>query len=168
MASPKCKTGARRGAAHSNGWQEYGMYRPATNMPHVLDRFQERTRVQACVRSLLTRWSRSAGGSATANSLSRLAAPLRSATAAGRTPKASATARRAASVARPSTAGALTATTRAGPYGPEWLPPTRVRDAPGFTRTATVADPGWDAAEELTPDAPPPAARCPARTGRTA
>jgi hypothetical protein len=34
---------------------------------------------------------------------------------AGRTPKAAASATRAASVARPSTAGALTATTNAGP-----------------------------------------------------
>jgi hypothetical protein len=25
MASPKCKTGARRGAAHSRGWQGYGL-----------------------------------------------------------------------------------------------------------------------------------------------
>jgi hypothetical protein len=31
MASPRCKTGARRNAAHSRGWQEYGSYaRPPT------------------------------------------------------------------------------------------------------------------------------------------
>jgi hypothetical protein len=34
MASPKCKTGARRNAAHSRGWQEYGTYARPTNMPH--------------------------------------------------------------------------------------------------------------------------------------
>jgi len=38
MASPRCKTGARRGAAHSRGWQEYGLYAPPTNVPHILDR----------------------------------------------------------------------------------------------------------------------------------
>jgi hypothetical protein len=36
MASPRCKTGARRAAAHSRGWQEYGMYRQSTIAPHVL------------------------------------------------------------------------------------------------------------------------------------
>ena len=36
MASPTCKMGARRGAAHSRGWQEYGTYAPATNMPHEI------------------------------------------------------------------------------------------------------------------------------------
>jgi hypothetical protein len=36
MASPTCKMGARRGAAHSRGWQEYGKYGPATNMPHEI------------------------------------------------------------------------------------------------------------------------------------
>jgi hypothetical protein len=34
MASPTCKTGARRGAAHSRGWQEYGTYGRPTNTPH--------------------------------------------------------------------------------------------------------------------------------------
>src|SRR5690606_3350633 len=48
-------------------------------------------------------------------------------------------ARRAASVALPSTAGAVTATTKAGPWGPSYRPPTRSREAPGLTRTATVA-----------------------------
>jgi hypothetical protein len=38
MASPRCKTGARRGAAHSRGWQEYGLYPRPTNVPHILDR----------------------------------------------------------------------------------------------------------------------------------
>jgi hypothetical protein len=39
IASPTCKMGARRGAAHSRGWQEYGTYGPATNMPHEVARF---------------------------------------------------------------------------------------------------------------------------------
>jgi hypothetical protein len=39
MASPTCKMGARRGAAHSSGPQGYGTYRPATNMPHEFTRF---------------------------------------------------------------------------------------------------------------------------------
>lgn len=30
IASPSCKTGARRAAAHSGGWQEYGTYRRPT------------------------------------------------------------------------------------------------------------------------------------------
>ena len=53
---------------------------------------------------------------------------------------ASASARRAASVARPSTGGAVTATTRAGPCGPSYRPPTRARRhrASPVTRCATA------------------------------
>jgi hypothetical protein len=40
IASPTCKTGARRGAAHSRGWQEYGTYARPTNLPHLVARFR--------------------------------------------------------------------------------------------------------------------------------
>src|SRR6266545_1710016 len=54
MASPTCKMGARRGAAHSRGWQEYGTYGPATNMPHELAQIpgrQTRVRTAATARA---------------------------------------------------------------------------------------------------------------------
>jgi hypothetical protein len=73
----------------------------------------------------------------TVNTLSRLVAPSRSDTSPGRTPIAPARAFRTASVALPSTAGAPTATISAGPCGPSYRPPTRVRPAPGRTRTGT-------------------------------
>src|SRR5262249_9798915 len=41
MASPRCKAGARRGAAHSRGWQGYGTCGPATNMPHEVARITQ-------------------------------------------------------------------------------------------------------------------------------
>src|SRR5215475_5049789 len=89
-------------------------------------------------RSASSRWARSVGGSATATSLSRLASPARSTRSRRRRPRASATAVRAASVARPSTGGVATATTRARPYLPWWPPPTAVRAAPGLTRNGNV------------------------------
>src|SRR5258708_4691296 len=68
-------------------------------------------------------------------SLSRLDAPRTRATAERRVPKAAATASKAAFVACPSTARAATETTRAGPDGPSYRPPTAVREAPGLTRS---------------------------------
>src|SRR5262249_43681878 len=64
--------------------------------------------------------------------LSRLATPVTSVTSRRFTSNAPATARSAASVAFPSTARPVTATTRAPPY----RPPTEVRADPGFTRIA--------------------------------
>jgi len=68
----------------------------------------------------------------------RLVAPVTRRTCRRRTRKAAATAARAASVARPSTARAATATTSASPYAP----PTLVSGAPGRTlisiRTAVM------------------------------
>src|SRR5215207_5401032 len=60
-------------------------------------------------------------------------APETSRTSCRRTPRARASARRAASVAAPLTARDWTATTRAFACSP----PTRVRDAPGLTRIVT-------------------------------
>lgn len=90
-------------------------------------------------RSAATRRARSAGGSAIVSSLFRLVSPTRTVTADRRTPNAFATATSTAFVALPSTAAAVTATTNAGPYGPSYRPPTRVQEAPGRTRTGTVA-----------------------------
>src|SRR5690606_14646522 len=65
-----------------------------------------------------TRSRRSAGGAETANSLSLAVAPPRSDTWWALTPSSAARAWRAASVARPPTGGAVTATTSEGPYRP--------------------------------------------------
>src|SRR5262249_46295693 len=58
-----------------------------------------------------------------------------------RTPNAAASASTTAALALPSTAGAATATSRAGPPGPSHRPPTAVRRAPGRTRTANRTNP---------------------------
>src|SRR5580693_1464552 len=72
--------------------------------------------------------------------LVRLVFPVTSVTASRRTPKAAATAASAACVARPSTAGALTRTTRAPPCSP----PTPGRAEPGRTRIVIrTGQPTW-------------------------
>src|SRR5262249_47717507 len=82
--------------------------------------------------------SRSGGGSAISKSLSLEVAPDFRATLALGNPSAAASATRAASVARPSTARSWTASTSAGPFAPSCRPPTHAREAPGFTLTATT------------------------------
>src|SRR5919106_1375170 len=69
----------------------------------------------------------------TSTTFDRLVAPEMRRTSRRGTSSAVASATNAASVALPPTALACTATTTASPY----IPPTRVRDDPGFTRIAT-------------------------------
>src|SRR6266567_144046 len=69
-------------------------------------------------------------------SLSRDRAPVVMVMSRRGTSSASASAAQTASLALPSTAGAVTATTRATPSRPSQRPPTTARRAPGLTRTA--------------------------------
>ncbi len=87
-------------------------------------------------RRLFRRDAALAGAGSSSMSLSRARSPDAIRTSRGRTPNAPARARRTASFAFPSTAGAATATSNAAPDAPSHRPPTAALRAPGLTRTA--------------------------------